>query len=179
MLAALGFAALFCTMPAMAADEHGHDHDAPAAASGPALPRFTAVSEAFELVGVVSGKELTVYVDRFNDNAPVKDANVELEIAGEKVALKQGAEGEYTGTLAQELKPGVIAVTASIVAGSDSDILSGDLDLHEQQIAHETHTRGLLKYGAFAAAAVLVLGAVAWQRRRGAVARRARMGGAA
>jgi hypothetical protein len=179
MPACLGFAAALCAMPALAADEHGHDHDAPAAASGPALPRFSAVSEIFELVGVVNGKQLTVYLDRFADNAPVKEAKVELEIGGAKVALQQHADGEYEGTLAQQLQPGVIAVTASIVAGQDADILAGELDLHEEAAAEGAHARGWRPYAAWAAGAIVVLGALAWLRRRAAGARRARAGGEA
>ena len=39
----------------------GHDHgEAPAAASGPALPRFTATSDMFELVGVLDGQHLAL-----------------------------------------------------------------------------------------------------------------------
>jgi hypothetical protein len=166
-----------CAIPALAADEHGHDHDAPAASSGTALPRFSAVSEVFELVGVVNGRQLSVYLDRFEDNAPVKDAKVELEIGGEKVALQQHAEGEYEGALAQELKAGVIAVTASIVAGQDADILAGELDLHDAAAAQDAHERGWRAYAAWAAGAAVVLGALAWLLgRRADGARRARMG---
>ncbi|MBT2303615.1 hypothetical protein J7E70_24510 [Variovorax paradoxus] len=179
MLAGLGLVAAVCAMPAVAADEHGHDHGASAAASGPALPRFSAVSEVFELVGVVDGKQLTVYLDRFGDNAPVKDAKVELEIGGARVALQQHAEGEYEGALAQELKPGVIAVTASIVAGKDADLLAGELDLHEEAAAHDSPARGWRPYAAWAAGAVVVLAALAWFRRRAVGAQRARMGGEA
>lgn len=179
MLAAMGLMAALCAMPVLAADEHGHDHDAPAAASGPALPRFSAISEVFELVGVVDGRQLTVYLDRFEDNAPVKDAKVELEIGGAKLALRQHAEGEYQGALAQELKPGVIAVTASIVAGQDADILAGELDLHEAAAAQDTHARGWRAYAAWAAGAVVVLAALIWLGRRAAGAQRARMGGEA
>lgn len=174
-----GLLALLWAMPTQAADEHGHDHDAPAAATGPALPRFAAVSDAFELVGVVNGKQLTVYLDRFEDNAPVRNAKVDLEIGDQKVALEQHTDGEYTGTLAQELKPGVVALTAAIVAGGESDIVAGELDLHEQAVAHEAHARGWRQYTAWAAGAVVVLGAVAWAMRRRANARSVRIGGAA
>ena len=179
LLAGLGLAAALFALPALAADEHGHDHDAPAAAGGPALPRFSAVSEIFELVGVLNGKQLTVYLDRFEDNAPVKDAKVEVEVGGTKVALRQHADGEYEGTLAQEPKPGVIAVTASIVAGRDADILAGELDLHEEAAAQAAHGRGWRRYAAWTAGALVVLGALAWHRRRTAGARRAQVGGEA
>jgi hypothetical protein len=169
-----GLLALLCAMPAIGADEHGHDHDAPPASTGPVLPRFSAVSDAFELVGVVSGKQLTVYLDRFEDNAPVKDAKVELEIGGEKVALEQRADGEYAGALAQELKPGVIAVTAAIVAGVESDILAGHLDLHEEAMANDGHARGWRVYAGWAAVAVVALSALAFAMRRRVDARSGR-----
>jgi hypothetical protein len=164
-LAALCLAALACTMPTAAADDHGHDHDAPAARSGPALPRFSAVSDAFELVGVLSGRQLTVYLDRFEDNAPVKDAKLDLEIGGTKLVLAQRAEGEYEGTLAQALKPGVIAVTASLTAGGESDILAGELDLHEEPVAQAAHAGGWRIYAGWAGGAIVLLGALGWRMR--------------
>ncbi len=84
-LAALSLAAflLGAGLPAVAGP--GHDHgDAAPAATGSALPRFAAVSETFELVGVLDGKQVTLYLDRFADNAPVRGAKIELEIAGAK-----------------------------------------------------------------------------------------------
>ena len=58
---------------AVASAGEGHDHgdEAPGAASGPASPRFTAASELFELVGVIDGKRLTVYLDHAATNQPI------------------------------------------------------------------------------------------------------------
>lgn len=172
MLAGLSLLASLCGAPAIAADEHGHDHGAPSAPGGPALPRFSAVSEAFEMVGVVSGKQLAVYLDRFEDNAPVKDASVDLEVGGAKVALKQKADGEYEGTLAEELKPGVVAVTATVVAGNDTDILGGDLVMPQPAAAPGTNARGWRSYASWAAGLLVLLAAMAWLRRRAASAQR-------
>ena len=72
----------------------GHDHgETPVAASGSALPRFAATSDLFELVGVLNGKKLALYLDRTENNSPVKDARLELEIGGAKVAVKRVGEG--------------------------------------------------------------------------------------
>ena len=69
LLGLLLAASSLCSM----ADE-GHDHgDAPTVAAVPAKPRFTATSEAFELVGVVNGKTITLYLDHAADNSPVMD----------------------------------------------------------------------------------------------------------
>ena len=59
----------------------GHDHgDTALQATSSALPRFTAVSEDLELVGIVNGKLITLYLDRFKDNSPVNDAQIEIDI---------------------------------------------------------------------------------------------------
>lgn len=89
---ALLCAALFTTAPAWAGEGHDHGETAPAAV-GQALPRFSAVSETFELVGVLSGKQITLYLDRFSDNSPVRDAQIEFEIGNAKFkADKQGED---------------------------------------------------------------------------------------
>ena len=88
-LAAWSLAAVLAGVTPQALAGEGHDHgDAPAPAAGPALPRFTAVSELFELVGVVDGKHITLYLDRFADNSPVKDATLELQLDGKAIPSK-------------------------------------------------------------------------------------------
>ncbi len=78
-LKSLGIALMLGVIALGARAGDGHDHgDAPPAASGPALPRFAAVSDLFELVGVLDGKRLTLYLDHAADNRPVKDAKLEL-----------------------------------------------------------------------------------------------------
>jgi len=124
-------AALWLTLAAaLPAQAHeGHDDGAPAA-TGVALPRFAAASDLFELVGVVNGTHVALYLDHYEDNAPVTDARVELEIGSAKVPLREVAKGEFEGTLAAALPEGVTAVTAVIEAGNDSDLLAAELDIH-------------------------------------------------
>ena len=162
--------------PAWAADEHGHDHDAPAAAAGPALPRFAAVSEAFELVGVVNGKRLAIYLDRFADNSPVEGAKLELEVGGKKVEVKPHAPGEYEATLAEELKPGITPVTVMLDVKGETDILAGDIDIHEDEHAKEAGA-GWMRYAGWGAAALLAVGAATLVARKRASRRT--LGGAA
>ncbi|MBB3178004.1 hypothetical protein [Variovorax sp. Sphag1AA] len=168
-------AALLAT-PAMADDGHNHGA-APSALAGPVFPRFAAASELFELVGMLNGKQLTVYVDRFDDNAPVKAAHVELEIGGAKVTLKERADGEFEGTLASDLAEGVTPVTATIAAGGETDILAADLDIHGD--VHDTSAQGRSPkvYAAGVAVILAVLFALVWLRHRVSTAPRA--GGAA
>lgn len=112
----------------------GHDHDdANPSKMSSALPRFSADSELFELVGIVNDKEMTLYLDHFADNSPVNNVQLEIEINGNKFKAKPHGEGEYEITLKEPLKPGVTAVTASIISESVTDILAAELDLHEEQ----------------------------------------------
>ena len=60
--------------PGHSGDE-GHSHDAPAAASSQS-PRFIATSENFQLVGILKGGRITLYLDREADNSPVVDATI-------------------------------------------------------------------------------------------------------
>ena len=181
-LAAWSLAAVLAGLAPHTLAGDGHDHgEAPATTAGPALPRFTAVSELFELVGVVNGKNVTVYLDHFADNSPVKDAKVDLELDGKAVALTPHADGEFEATLEETLKPGVVSVTATVIAGQDADLLAGELDLHETAAeAHEEVAELDIKpYAIGAGAGGLVLGLIGWIVLRKGNSRNRSTGGAA
>lgn len=156
----------------------GHDHgDAPAATAGSALPRFTAASDLFELVGVLDGKHLTLWLDHAADNSPVKDAKLELELGGIKIPVESHGEGEFEATLAKPLAPGEFPVTATVYAGEETDLLAGDLDIHaEAEAAEAVHSHGWQEYALWAAIAGTALLSLGWLIRR---LRNQRFGGAA
>jgi hypothetical protein len=134
LLSALTLAAFFFCNAVKAGE--GHDHgEAPTAASGPALPRFTAVSETFELLGVLSGKQITLYLDRYADNAPVPKAQIELDIGGVKYTAQAMTEAPteavYEVVLKDAPKVGVLGITATVSAGAVTDLLAGELDIHD------------------------------------------------
>jgi hypothetical protein len=181
-LAAWSLAAVLAGVTPQALAGEGHDHgDAPAPAAGPALPRFTAASELFELVGVVDGKNITLYLDRFADNSPVKDATLELQLDGKAISVETHADGEFEATLQDALNPGVVSVTATVVAGQDADLLAGELDLHEEatEVHDESAGPGLKPYAGWLGAGVLVLGLVGWAALRKGNARNRSAGGVA
>lgn len=154
--------------PAMAGEGHDHGDEAPAGAAGPALPRFAAVSEAFELVGIVNGKHLAIYLGRFEDNSPVPDAKLELEVGGKKVPVAVHAPGEYEATLPEELKPGVTPVTVMLELKGETDLLAGEIDIHEQEEHAEAPVGRWLPYAGGTAAVLAALAAVvAVLRKRG------------
>jgi len=168
--------ALLASMLSPAIADEGHSHDAPAAPTGPALPRFSAVSETYELVGVVNGKQLAIYLDRFDDNSPVPDAKLELEVGGKKVPVSVHAPGEYEATLPEELKPGVTPVTVTLDVKGEADLLAGEIDIHEEEHAH-AEGPAWMKYAPWGGAALLALGAATFVARKRASRRT--LGGAA
>ena len=178
-IAVLIAAASLGLSPAVRAGD-GHDHgEAAPVASGPALPRFAAVSETFELVGIVSGKQVTLYLDRTADNSPVTDAQVELEIGGAKFKAEKH-EDAYEVTLPAEPKAGVLPITATVTAGKEVDLLAGELDIHEEAHAEEVaHAHGWKEYAGWAAGAILALIVLILIGRRMAAGRQARTGAAA
>lgn len=167
-------------LPTHAGAGHDHGDATPTAnnttATGPALPRFAAVSETFELVGVLDGRQLTLYLDRAADNTPVTQAQIELEIGTAKLqATPQG--DAYAVALADAPPHGVLPITATVTAGTDTDLLAAELDLHDDDHAHAdeaTHTpwRRYARWGGTVALGLAAAGGlVTWGRR--AAARRA------
>ena len=135
-------------------------------------------------MGVLDGQKIALYLDHAGDNSPVKDARLELDIAGTNVPVTRVAEGEFQATLAAPLAEGVSPVTATVAAGNDTDLLAGEIDLHPT--AHtDAAPAGLDRRTALiagAVAAVLLALVAVWGLRRGRAARMGnaqRVGGAA
>jgi hypothetical protein len=178
----LGFTArvtatlLAATMACSVTAGPGHDHgDAPHIAATAASPRFEAVSDAFELVGILDGKRLTLYLDRAEDNTPVRDAKLELELGGARLELTDKGSGIFEAELPAAPAPGVTPVTAIVVVGGESDLLAGDLDIHEDEHADEASVPWSAgRIAPFMGIGVLVLallGTLRWAARRRAIAR--------
>ncbi|MFI8618269.1 hypothetical protein ACIGHN_22475 [Acidovorax sp. NPDC077693] len=180
LFSSLGLALVLGLVPPAAWADAGHDHgDAPATAAGPAMPRFAATSDLFELVGVLDGQKLALYLDHAGDNSPVKEAQLELDIAGTRVPVSRVADGEFQAALAAPLAEGASPVTATVVAGTDTDLLAGEIDVHAAAHAHAEPTGRRNALVAGAVVAVLAALALAWGLRRGRAARAQRLGGAA
>lgn len=108
---------------------HGdEDHGAaPPLVNQSVAPRAIASTDEFEMVAILDGKKLMIYVDRFSSNEPVINAKVEIEGAGLKGVVGETAPGVYTMN-APSIVPGKHALTISIEAGDVLDLLSANLD---------------------------------------------------
>jgi hypothetical protein len=117
----------------------GHDHGDVqiAAATGPATPKFSTHSDLFEVVGIVDGPHLDVYIDRFVDNAPVADAKVEIESGKIKLVGKYlKEEGTYEFEAAAFKNTGTYPIVLTVSAGKDTDILTSALVVGQIDAAH-------------------------------------------
>lgn len=167
--------------PALAHDGHDHGEEASAPA-GAAQPRFAAVSELFELVGVLDGPRLTLYLDRSADNSPVAGAQIELDVAGTPHQATPRDGDTYEVVLAAAPAAGVLPITATVTAGAEVDLLAGELDVHDEDHADDAVVppvagwRGLAVAGG---AALLAMALLALVGRRLTARRPGRPGGAA
>jgi cobalt-zinc-cadmium efflux system membrane fusion protein len=94
-LRALAVTAILCGAIAPTFAHEGHDHGEQAPAATGALPRGETDSSAFEIVAVISGENLEIYLDRFATNEPVTGAAIEVESPAGSVKATEGAGGTY------------------------------------------------------------------------------------
>jgi membrane fusion protein, heavy metal efflux system len=99
-------------------------------AGAPASPRVVATSEKYQLVGIVEGEVLVIYLDRAEDNAPVTTATLEVSLDGQshKAELhEKAATYEVTAPLLR--KPGSYEVLVTLAEGGEHDLLVGTLKI--------------------------------------------------
>jgi cobalt-zinc-cadmium efflux system membrane fusion protein len=115
---------------ATALAHEGHDHDpAPTAGTAGGRPRLAIQSEAYQVVATLDGQRLTIYLDRFEDNAPVTDAKVTVSVNGEPVGAEATPEGAYA--LRSGLFEGqrTVELVFDIKGSEVDDLLIGNLAL--------------------------------------------------
>jgi membrane fusion protein, heavy metal efflux system len=127
--AALVLALLISAAPAVTAHE-GHDLE-PAQASGASRtqPRLAIDSEAYELVAVVEGARLVIYLDGFGDNSPVTDAQIMVTINEEIVAAESAGDGTYIAFSKLFERGGLVEFVFDIKAPNSDDLMIGKLSL--------------------------------------------------
>ncbi len=128
---------LLTTIAAAAVAHEGHDHGAPPpAAVSTNTPRVTAQSDAYELVGVLRGDRLGIYLDRFASNEPVTDAKIAVTVGGdEEVQAEAAPEGTYTVTSAKLAGEGPLELIFAVTAAGGDDLLIGTLQLPAKAVA--------------------------------------------
>ena len=149
-------------------DGHTHGGAVPPEVIADVAPRTSTQSDEFELVAVLAAGKLTLYLDRYADNAPVPDVEVEVESGAFKAVAAQIAPGVYAVPGQAFANPGKHPLTISVQASDTADLLSATLDLAAPQTGVE-HAHGWGEWAVWSASGVLLLagaGLVAVRRRR-------------
>lgn len=128
LVAPLALASLLSVAP-LAAHE-GHDHGAPPAPVATAgSPRVALHSDAYELVGILRGDRLTLFLDRYAGNAPVTDAGLVVTIGtGADVAATPTPEGTYVVASDRLVGAGSLELVFAITHPGGDDLLIGTLE---------------------------------------------------
>jgi membrane fusion protein, heavy metal efflux system len=128
LIAPLALASLLFAGP-LAAHE-GHDHGAPAApVMTTGAPRIALHSDAYELVGVLRGSRLTLFLDRYAGNEPVVDARITVSIgtSGDAGAMP-APDGTYLVSSDQLVGAGPLELVFAITHAQGDDLLIGTLE---------------------------------------------------
>ena len=140
----LAAAALTVGLAAGVAQAHeGHDHGAPPAVTTSAAPRAEATSAAFELVAVARGEALTLYLDRFTTNEPVKDATIQADTPAGTAAAVPMPDGAYRIEAPWAAKPGPHDVLFTVSADGTADVFPVTLNIPEPATAASVVASGL------------------------------------
>lgn len=123
----------------------GHDHGAheeEAMPMAPATPRLVMESSQFELVGVLEDKNFHLYLDSYSSNTPVFNARIELELEGKRWQAVAKADGSYHIPFKMKLEEGVYPVLATILTEQASDLLTGELAIHHDEVSQKAEEQG-------------------------------------
>lgn len=164
-------ATLFIALPAWPHGGEDHSHDAPPPAPVDVAPRAAAQTEEFELLAVLAGGKLTLWLDRYADNAPVEGARIEVESGTFKAKAEEIAPAVYALPADALTKPGQYSLTVSIETAESADILVATLDSTpsgKPAEAAATHVHSRDEWIVWGASAGVLLAGVAliWLRRR-------------
>ena len=151
-------------------DDHGEQVKAPPVK---AASRADAMSDQFELVAVIRGTELEIFLDDFATNEPVEGAVIEVETPAGPAKAKSFPGQPYRLAAPWLSKPGAIDLIFTVTANGVTDILPVTLNVGAPQAvasaAQTTTTSNSLNLGmigAVALAFVLGIGVMAAVGRR-------------
>lgn len=160
---------LACLTLSTVAAHEGHDHGAaPQPVAGSVAPRFEARSDLFELVGVLQGDEVLLYLDRAANNAPLLTGEIEIESGRLRGKAQADAGGVFRLRAGELSQPGKHALTLTVSADGEVDLLTATLE-HGMMASQTAATWRTSPVALSAGAALLVLVlalAVGWQLRK-------------
>jgi hypothetical protein len=102
------------------------------AADAAAVSRVEARSHDLLAVGVVHDDKMLIHISRLADNAPVRDAVVNVMLRGTVHPTTAEADGSYSLETKDLALPGTAAVDIQVGQGTARESLKGTLDIGSQ-----------------------------------------------
>lgn len=136
-VAALTWMAAVLLGPSVAPAHEGHDDDdsARTALTSSTYPRATAQSELYEVVGILKGDRLLIYLDRVATNEPITDAKVRVTIGdSEAIDAAPAENGTYAVSSPRLTGTGSVEVIFAITANNADDLLVGAMTLPKASV---------------------------------------------
>ncbi len=170
----LYIALLFSAANASAHEGHLHEEEPPPVTA--ALPRGSASSDHFELVAILRGQTLAIYLDHFATNEPVATAKVEVETPdGPKETVEE--DGVYRLAAPWAEKGGHFDLIVTVRVGDEVEVLPVTIDIPAPPAGLGARAAQLPWLGAFGVHTLLLAGllvvvalTLVRQRRSGAAA---------
>lgn len=127
----------------LAVAHEGHDHGSPVPPLGAAVkPRVSVETEAYQLVAIATGEQLTLYLDRHGTNEPLTDADIAILSGDRTIPAMRRTDGSYTATVPGTEKPGKHELLFNVSHADGNDLLVGTLDVAALPALAEPRDRG-------------------------------------
>jgi hypothetical protein len=118
-------------------------------------PRVEMSGEAVEVLGILKGKDLWLFVSRWATNAPLAGLRVSAESGGSEMPATAVADGLYRSTAEVLARPGRHAIIVSVQGDGVEDLLTGELTVNAT-----ANTGGLLRWFGWAALAAICVAVI-------------------
>lgn len=134
-------AAAVTSTGAYAHEGHDHAETPPPVEATNVEPRIGTNTDLYELVTVLSRGQLVMYLDQYADNAPINDAQVDVETGSWKGRAKRVGDGIYAVAAPASLAQGTHALSFTITQGTSGDLLDATLVAGPADVATQ-HSQG-------------------------------------
>ena len=136
----------------MAHEEHDHGDADNSAVVSSAYPRVSARSELYEIVGILKGGQLSIFLDDAVTNEPISDAALQVTIGDSApIEAKKEQNGIYTAAFPDPKLTGSVEVIFSVAAKKGDDLLVDSFTLPQSDIPPAKPEHALVSAGRSAA----------------------------
>lgn len=136
----------------VAHEEHDHGDADNSAVVSSAYPRVSARSELYEIVGILKGGQLSIFLDDAVTNEPISDAALQVTIGDSApIEAKKEQNGIYTAAFPDPKLTGSVEVIFSVAAKKGDDLLVDSFTLPQSAIPPAKPEHALVSAGRSAA----------------------------